>query len=196
MMTPSELIARAERLQSEAHEVLADLGLLSFLAKYGRPEIVGSTALGLMTRRDIDIDVVVSGEIQDEDAWEAGRYLLAHYEIALLLMADDRGNASRKRPPSMYVGAKYRNRCGDVWKIDIRFVQECDAMAPAHVERIGAGLTAETKRAILSIKDAVAQDPRYGQEFSGVDVYEAVLHNGVTDPAGFRKYLMESGIDL
>jgi len=188
-MRSNELVARADALQREAYAILADLDLLSLLSANGRPRIVGSVALGLMTWRDIDIDLEIAGEIRADDVWATARYLLGRDEIGLVLLADDRGNDDGAHLPSMYVGAKTRMDRTGIWKIDIRFVRESDAKAGAHVERIGRELTATTRRAILCIKDAVAHDPRYGREFSGTDIYDAVLDHCIVDAEGFHTWL-------
>lgn len=53
------LLEQQEQLHEESQRVLDELALLPELQKYGEPFIVGSFALELLTRRDIDIKVVV-----------------------------------------------------------------------------------------------------------------------------------------
>jgi len=65
---------RKKNSKRQAHEVLEALNLLHFLSKYGRPKIVGSVALGLMTWRDIDIDLEITGEVNDQDFWQTAQY--------------------------------------------------------------------------------------------------------------------------
>lgn len=54
-----DLLEQQSQLQKQAKEVLQTLGLISLLKKYGDPVIVGSMSLGLMTWRDLDIEVVM-----------------------------------------------------------------------------------------------------------------------------------------
>ena len=96
----------------------------------------------------------------------------------------------------MYIGGKYQTDGGVIWKLDIRFVSEQHAIAQKYIDSINSKLTDGKRRAILSIKHVVAQDPRYRTEISSVDIYKAVLTNGITDLAGFKKQLRESGIEL
>ena len=195
-MNTDELIVQEEELQRQAHEVLEALNLFHFLSKYGRPKIVGSVALGLMTWRDIDIDLEIAGEIRAEDFWQTAKYLLAQDEVTLITLVDNRNMIEKNRPPSMYIGGKYEADGGAIWKIDIRFVSEQHAIAQKHIDSIGARLTDDRRRAILSIKHVVAQDPRYRTEISSVDIYEAVLAKGIMDLEGFKEQLRESGIEL
>jgi len=81
-------------------------------------------------------------------------------------------------------------------KIDIRFVSEQHAIAQKYINTISSKLTEDRRKAILRIKNVVAQDPRYRKEISSVDIYEAVIDNGVIDFDGFKEQLLESGIKL
>ena len=54
----SDLLDRQKLLQKEADEVVELLGLQAMLAGIGRPIWVGSSAMGLMVQRDLDITVV------------------------------------------------------------------------------------------------------------------------------------------
>jgi hypothetical protein len=195
-MDIDELIVQEEELQRQAHEVLDALNLLHFLSKYGRPKIVGSVALGLMTWQDIDIDLEITGEIREEDFWQTAQYLLAQDEITLVTLVDNRKMIDKNRPPSMYIGGRYQADEGTIWKLDIRFVSEPHAMAQRYVDNKSSKLTDGRRRAILSIKHVVAQDPRYRTEISSVDIYEAVLDKGITDLEGFKEQLRKSGIEL
>ena len=53
----TDLLRRQEALRAEAHTVLADLDLMALLARAEQPVLVGRAALGLMTWRDIDVEV-------------------------------------------------------------------------------------------------------------------------------------------
>ena len=195
-MNTDALIVQQKELQGQAHEVLEALDLLHFLSEYGRPRIVGSVALGLMTWRDIDIDLEITGEIRDQDFWQTAKYLLAQDGVTLIILVDNRKMIEKDRPPSMYIGGKVQADDGAIWKLDIRFVSEQHAIAQKYIDSISYKLTDARKRAILSIKHVVAQDPRYRTEISSVDIYEAVLAKGITDLEGFKEQLRESGIEF
>src|SRR5881296_3533201 len=64
-----QLLRRQDALQAEASRVIADLDLMSLLARAGRAEQVGSLVSGLMVWRDIDIGAVSPGLSVDR-AWD------------------------------------------------------------------------------------------------------------------------------
>lgn len=49
------------RLKAEAEGVIEELGLLGLLWGYGRAGVVGSVALDLIVKRDIDVHLLVAG---------------------------------------------------------------------------------------------------------------------------------------
>ncbi|MCO1580603.1 hypothetical protein M8C13_33090 [Crossiella sp. SN42] len=51
----TDSLARQGEVRAEAEAVLAELGLTERLATAGEPTVVGSAALGLMVRRDLDL---------------------------------------------------------------------------------------------------------------------------------------------
>lgn len=195
-MTNTNLVLQADELQQHANEVLKALNLFRFLSNYGFPRVVGSAALGLMTWRDIDIDLEVPGNLKEEDFWETSKYLLAKEKVTLLTLTDNRHMKEKNRPPSMYIGVKYIDNKEAIWKIDIRFVSEENAIAQKYIDSIKPRLTTEARKAILDIKSIIAHDTRYRTEISSVDIYNAVLEEGVVDLDGFKEKLRESDIEL
>ena len=102
----------------------------------------------------------------------------------------------KDRPLSMYIGGNYQADDEAIWKIDIRFVSEQYAIARKYLDSISTKLTDDRRRTILRIKYVVAQDPQYRTAISSVDIYRAVLDRDISDLAGFKEYLRESGIEL
>lgn len=52
-------------------------------------------------------------------------------------------------------------------------------------DRILERLTPETRRAILEIKDGLARTPAPAGKVMSIEIYRAVLEDGVRDPASF-----------
>ena len=69
-MSESERINQT--IVTEADRLLYEYGLLEIVAEYGIPFITGSYALGLMTRRDLDINLETE-KITEEDFFPDGR---------------------------------------------------------------------------------------------------------------------------
>ena len=201
-----DLLKQQEELHIEGQKVLDGLVLLPELQKYGEPIIVGSFALELLTRRDIDVEVIV--ESLDKKQVQG----ICSYLVGLnlprmdLTVMDNTLDKVPQLPNSYYVGIKYidknvpfndRNTRNPLaWQIDIHFLTSEDSKARAKDEEIKSKLTPERKLSILEIKYFMATNPKYHRTIFSVDVYDAVLDHGVKDLEGFQKYLQESGREL
>ncbi|GAA0221668.1 hypothetical protein GCM10010492_19730 [Saccharothrix mutabilis subsp. mutabilis] len=165
-----DLLARQDELQAEAEDVLAALELVPALSALGRPVRVGSSALGLMVRRDIDITVVVP-KLDMAPVASLGATLANHPDVRTVQIRDDTGhwNTDPDYPDGLYLGVTY----GQGWNLDVWFVDEPDRQPDLrHVATFPARLTAETRAAILRVKQDYPQ-------YRSLELYEAVLDGGV-----------------
>ena len=182
-------------LQKQATEVLSNLDLVNVLSKYGEVKLVGSVALGLMTWPDIDIDLKSASEINDKDYFEIIKYIFGQKNVKQLRLIDNRSSFEKNRPKSMYVGIIYD--LGDIeWKIDVRYLSSVDAWAEDDLKQIKSKLTEDKTKKILEIKTAFHNHPKYRKEFSGYDIYNAVLDKNISTPTEFVDYLKNSGVDI
>jgi hypothetical protein len=155
---------------------------------------VGSSVSGLMVWRDLDFNVLCR-DLTPERAFRTMRPLLTHPSVTRL---DYRDQTGRRAPPELrgdersYFVTYSETAAGDEWKIDVSFWRS-DAPRDnlPYVERLRKELTAETRLAILWIKDVWHRLPTYPDEVGGYDVYEAVLRHGVRTPDQFDAYLRE-----
>ncbi|WP_438489405.1 hypothetical protein [Streptomyces sp. S186] len=188
-MTSERLFQRQALLQAEADEVVDDLGLERRLAGLGTEVRVGSSALGLMVRRDIDITVVCGAldEAMKEAVAGVGGGLAVHERVRQVCFRDDTGhwNTDPRYSDGLYLGVEYRRVDGAVWTLDIWFVDEPERQPDlAHVRTLTPRLNDEFRGAILRIKEALAGRPD-GRGVAGYDVYRAVLDHGVGTVEGF-----------
>jgi hypothetical protein len=190
----SDLLQRQEALQAEAHTVLADLDLMALLARAGQPVLVGSAALGLMTWRDIDVEVYCNPWSADH-AFETMRPLASYARVKKLRYSNESGPLrSAGLPDGYYWGVRCYTEAGEEWKIDVWFLPDGaprPGMAPTHA--IPERLTPERRLAILWIKDVWHRLPAYRHRVLSVDIYDAVLEHGVRTPAEFDAYLAARG---
>jgi hypothetical protein len=193
MAISEELFTRQDALQAEADAVERHLGLDKALKEWGDPVRVGSAALGLMVRPDLDITVVCPA--LDDAVTEAvagvGAGLLRHPRVRQVTLRDDTGhwNTDPAYPDGLYIGVKYRSLEGKDWNLDIWFVDEPDRQPDLeHVKEFPARLTDESRLAILDIKTAWADNAGYGSVVQSYDVYRAVLDDGVRDAAQFEEW--------
>lgn len=189
----SDLVRRQEVLQAEARAVSLDLLLDERLSALGSPTWVGSAALGLMVRRDLDVTVTcpalgisVTGAVA-----ELGARLAVHPRVRQVRFRDDTGhwNTDPAYPDGLYLGVEYRSSRRDDWTLDIWFVDEPERQPDlADLRAMPPRLTPETRIAILQIKDAWADRDEYGKTVRSVDVYRSVLDDGVRTPEQFSRW--------
>lgn len=194
-MNQSVLIKKQVSLQSQAQEVLKNLDLINLLSRYGKPRIVGSVALGLMTWPDIDIDLISKNEINEKDYFEIVQKLFDQENIKQLVLINNQTSFEKNRPRSVYLGIIF-DLAGVDWKIDIRYLNSVDAYAGNDLEEIKAKITNDKIEAILEIKTAFHNHPKYRKEFSGYDIYVAVLNRSVSTVEEFEDYLKSKQVSI
>ena len=192
------LLNRQDALQREAEQVIGELALREHLGRLGPFEQIGSSVSGLMAWRDIDVGVRCA-DPPAARVLEAMQPILAHPGIRHVLYRPELGPRSPSGGPHdqrHYYVLRYESRAGKLWKIDISLWQLGDAprMLLFDAETLRRELSAETRAAILWIKDAWYRRPSYPEAVGGPEIYDAVLRHGVRSPAGFAAYLRERGL--
>lgn len=190
-MCENELLRRQDQLQAEANRVAEELDMDDLLSLAGNPVRVGSAALGLMAWRDLDITVVCPKLDMDQVA-EIATMLMVKQGIRELRFLNDTGiwNTDINYPDGFYIGLKYRAQSGMDWKLDIWFVDEPDKQPDLkHIETLPKRLTPELRESILTIKQAWASRPEYGNEVKSFDIYTAVLDDHVRTLHQFEEWL-------
>ncbi|MFJ9776775.1 hypothetical protein ACIRVF_37015 [Kitasatospora sp. NPDC101157] len=203
MTTDDELLRRQGALQAEADAVHADLDLDERLGALGTPVRVGSSALGLMVRRDLDVTVVCPrlDRAARERVAALGAGLALHERVRQVRWRNDTGAWNEDPgayPDGLYLGLSYRARAAGArghcpegpreWTLDLWFVDD-PARQPdlAHLRELPPRLTAQARTAILRIKHAVADSPETGRAVRSWEVYRAVLDEGVRTPEEFAR---------
>ncbi len=180
----NDILALAERNQQRARGILDETGILDIWAAFGfRAELVGSLRMGLLMRK-LDIDMHVYSEPFSQEAGFGAIARLAQnprirrIEYANLLDAEDQ---------CLEWHAWYEEPEGDVWQIDMIQIA-MESQYAGYFERVAdavtAKLTPETKLAILGIKNDVPE----GEQIMGIEIYQAVLRDGVRDYAAFLEW--------
>jgi hypothetical protein len=193
MTATEELLQRQDQLQAEAEAVNVDLQLDELLSAVGDPVRVGSAALGLMVRRDLDVTVVCPALDTETTAEVAriGARLAVHSRVRQVQFRNDTGqwNVDPTYPDGLYLGLRYRSQQGRDWTLDIWFVDEPERQPDlAHVRALPPRLTLDVRTAILQIKDAWADRYEYGRSVRSYDVYRSVLDDGVRTPEQFGEW--------
>jgi len=176
---------KQKKLHKQAEKILKDLNLIEVLKKYGVPKIVGSYALELMSWPDIDIVVIT--EPNYKHYLNLVNYLFEKEDIYSLNLQDFRKSIYPDRPQGIYCGISYIVKPNTFWKIDVWFFPDVKAFDV--INEVKSKLTDINRAIILKIKNEMREKIKHGKEISGIDVYKAVLENGVRDLEGFRQYL-------
>jgi len=196
-----DLLEVNNKLKVEADVLLKDKGLLGILQKYGTTDVHGSYKLDLMTWRDLDI-YVVSNFFTSYEAFELGKEVAGCLKPMKMTYVDERQRRLTPGYPEGYpIGYYWGIMLGVLsevaWKMDIWMLSEAEytKAIKAH-DDIGQKLTEKTRQIIMEIKMAVWSHPLYRKNFHSIDVYGAVLDDGVTDLDSFKAYLKVKGINL
>jgi hypothetical protein len=190
------MLKKPETLQKQAISLIKRLRLKELLSKAGEFKIVGSVRYGLMTWRDVDIDVITQNKINESSYWYIVKKLFSVKEINLINLVNNQKALEKNRPRSLYIGLNIKDETGEIWKFDIRLLSKRFVVADRIEEMVSQKLTSKSKRIILKIKSLVHNNPKYHKEFSSVDIYEAVLLFKVENLNQFKKYLKTIGKSL
>jgi hypothetical protein len=193
-VTDDDILERQASLQARADEVVRDLDVLTLAATVGTPTRTGSSALGLMVRRDIDITTV--GDLDVGRVFALGGILAAHPRVRQITFRNDTGmwNKSDVYPDGLYWLVEYVDAAGDTWTLDLWFLAEGTSQYDLeHMGTLPQRLTPDLRTAILRIKEArqAGAAPSPGPPMPSYEIYEAVLDHGVRTPAEFERYRAE-----
>ena len=183
MTTPNE---QATALKKEADQLLLDTGLLGMLSQHGTPIFTGSYFYNLMTWRDIDICLPVSGQPMVIAADIVTR-ISGKDTLASIYIRNEHVLLTEGNPKAVFVCMEFLSAERNLWKVDVllgspRLV--ADIIAPGR--DMVSKLTTNTRNAILSIKSDLCKRPCYRQEIKSTDIYRAVLDGGVQDLSGWE----------
>jgi len=191
----ARLLQRQKMLQDEAQIVLKELDLVRLLSAAGVLRHVGSSALGLMVWRDLDLTVSSPG-LSIERAYEIMHPLYIHPRVKQVRYLNESGPfnpTGLQLHDRYYFAILYDRAAGDEWKIDVSFWL-ADGIHPEPVyDAMEQQLTPEIRLAILWIKDIWYRLPTYRHEVYSTHIYDAVLQYGVRTPGEFDGYLVRQG---
>jgi len=166
-------------LQEEAETIIRELALLEMLDRFGTARLVGSVALDLIVKRDIDLHLLTSEDLFTV-ADRLYRELLEREEIVKVTICD-------YRPNGLKIGVDAYLGPSGPWDIELFITNSFDYTGFAFVDRMNRELTPEHRQAIMRIKEHYY---RQGQLFGGLSkaIYLAVLDTGIRTVEEFERY--------
>ncbi|MHB0885611.1 MAG: hypothetical protein ACYC41_07000 [Bacillota bacterium] len=180
-----ENIPEHQALRKEAELVVSRLGLLDVLGRYGRAEVVGSVALDLIVKRDIDVHVLI-GTARWRDAGLTAVVSDLWPRLLELQGVDEVRLTGYRDVGAIKVGIDhYPGPTGD-WSIDLWVTDREESTAFAAVRELQVTLTPETRETILAIK---RHYHRLGQLRDGLSsrIYEAVTRQSARTVEDFER---------
>jgi hypothetical protein len=185
-----------ETLHAEADELLDRRGMRALLSQYGPVHVHGSYALRLMAWRDLDI-YLENGDISESRFFELGARIVGLLQPFKMHFRNGRAHLVEDDLNGLYWGVYLGGERAGAWKIDIWTIgsEDCQRCL-AYNQGIARRSTLETQRAIITIKSQCWQNPEYRRSYSSVDIYRAVLDDGVQDFDGFRALMRRGGVEI
>ncbi len=180
----NDILTLARHNQQRARNVLDETGILEIWASFGiRAELVGSLRMGLLMR-NLDIDMHVYSEpFSLESGFGAIARLAQNPRIRRIAYA----NLLDAEDQCLEWHAWYEEPSGDTWQIDMIQIP-MDSPYAGYFEQVAdairAKLTPETTQAILEIKNDIPE----GRKIMSIQVYQAVLRDGVRNFAEFLEW--------
>jgi hypothetical protein len=166
-------------LREEALGIVSELGLLGTLGRHGRAELVGSVALDLIVKLDIDVHLLVESRDLYSVANQIYPELLRHPKVDEVRITDYKDG-------SVKIGVDRYPSASGAWSIDLYITNQPEKTAFSYVNELRDRLDEETRGAIMDIK---RHYHRRGLLRDGLShrIYEAVVRRGARTVADFQK---------
>jgi hypothetical protein len=191
-----DLLARQAALQAEAAAILADLDLAATVADVGPMLLAGSYISGLMCWPDLDVMVFAGADFSPRDVLRLLQRIVDRPGVVGFDYRDERGPRS---PTGTVRDERYHvvielARNGRPWRIDLTlWLNDPHVNVTAWHESLRDTVTADQRSAILRIKDVWCRLPSYPDRIGGLQIYSAVLEDGVRTPQQFASWLAAHG---
>jgi hypothetical protein len=191
-----DLAARQAALQAEAAAILTDLDLATELADVGPVLLAGSYVSGLMSWPDLDVMVCAGPQFTPGAVLGLLQRFVDRPGIIGFDYQDERGPRS---PTGTVRDERYHVvitlvRSDRTWRIDLTiWLNDPHANITEWHEWLRDAVSAEQRSAILRIKDVWHRLPSYPHRLSGMEIYQAVLDDGVRTPNQFAAWLTAHG---
>lgn len=176
-------------IKEKASAILQEHHLLEQLKKIGTPHIIGSFRMDMMAWNDIDIDIENDGMCL-EKLYPLTAYILESFHPTWYEAKEEKDGDGK----TVWFHGFEAVIDGELWNFDLWFFdRETIEKAEAFCDGIASTATAEQKEAIVALKRELLARGLYSfEKFHSMDVYKAVLEQGIRDISDFlQKYEKE-----
>ena len=171
-------------IEEQAKYILYDRGLWEELSSYGTPHIIGSYRMGMMAWNDLDIDIENENMSLDKlhrlSQFVIDRFHPVWYE------AKEEINSEKKtvwfQGFEAFIGNELWNV--DLWFFDKDTIQSAERYCDGIVRQVRK--QPETREQIIHLKRELIARKLYSfDQYTSMDVYNAVLHQHLTEVESF-----------
>jgi hypothetical protein len=194
-----DLLARQSALQDEAREMLAELDLAALVADAGPPLVTGSFVSGLMCWRELDVMVLAGSDFSPRDVMGLLARIVQRPGVTGLDYRDERGArcVTGQIRDERYHVTLTMERAGRCWQIDLTlWLHDLHQNVTRWHEELRKRITAEQRSAVLRIKDDWHRRPAYPRQVGGLEIYTAVIDNGIRTLDQFAAWLAQHGLPV
>lgn len=174
-MKNEDLIKRADELKEEADNIIGETEIVKVLSKLGKVDFVGSYALNLLYRMDIDV-FVTSDNCSKSLAITTTKELLDRDLFQTVGLANCTDYEAPNGLPGFYWELIFIR--GDrKWKFDIWYTAEKEIRTIENTKKILVKLESnkEAREKILKLKEELFYGEKYKNDMNGFKIYEQVL---------------------
>jgi hypothetical protein len=187
-----QLLTRQAMLQAQVPALLGG-GLRDLLAEVGPVLLTGSFVSGLMSWPEVDVMVLGGPDFTPGDVLALMGRIVALPGVVGLEYSDERGTrcpTDHRRDERFHVGITVEHG-GETWHVDVSvWLHDIHVNVTEWHEQLRGSVTPGQRAAILWIKDVWHRSPTYQ---GGLEVYTAVLENGVRTPEEFGVWRTATG---
>lgn len=184
-MNQQEILRIALANQDKAQMILKESGIVEIWKNHGcRVNIIGSLRMGLLvTHRDIDLHIYSKG-ITEESSFNIAAQIAKIPGVTEIRCIN--GLHTNEHCIAWHIFYRFD---GEIWQIDIIHIEEgteYDGYFERMADRIVEVMTQQNKDTILRLKYETSAD----KDYHGVEYYEAVIADGITDMSDFEKWVI------
>jgi hypothetical protein len=192
-----DLAARQAALREGASALLTELYESGIFTDLGPLTVTGSFVSELMCWREVDVMVLVGADFSPHDAMQLMSRIVRFPGLIGFMFRDERAERS---PTGEVRDERYHvplliDRADGMWCLDLSlWLHDPHQNVTAWHEWLRDCITDEQRAAVLKIKDVWYRRPSYPDQIGGLDVYTAVIEDGIRTPEQFRSWLAERGM--
>ncbi|TXT57045.1 MAG: hypothetical protein BAJATHORv1_20645 [Candidatus Thorarchaeota archaeon] len=168
--------------KTEALKILDALDIMDYLNSYGDARVVGSVALDLIVKLDLDVHVLLLLKSPMELAQEIIPILLSRKGVREIRLTD-----YRQSNEGLKIGIDSYPSMSGTWSIDIWLTEKVYTTGFLDVLRLSHRITLENRKTILKLKWHYHQRGKLRDGISK-EIYEAVIYHDVKSVGEFEAY--------